>query len=171
MGSHGLRFEAELPLDQVAVLLHQTADALAEGCLRLGEDQQSLDELREVSISLRRRGQDLRLRIQATPRTRSREAGDRRVYRAHKQRMRRSFKALQRQAGAHELPAVDQLGTFLDQGQRMMRFPDKGPEFYPAFARGLESLREAVQAGDVGGFVRAMARIDVLRKAAHRRHR
>ncbi|MFH1809414.1 MAG: GAK system XXXCH domain-containing protein [Pseudomonadota bacterium] len=171
MGSTGLSLEAELPLDQVAVLLHQTADALATGVLRLGDEARGLEELREVQISLKQRDGVVRLKIRGRAARASAQKDSRGGYKALKKDMSRTWKAMQRLARRGEMPGLALGDRFHAQGERMMGYPDKGSSFYPAFARALESLREASHGDEIDGFREAVARIEKLKKAAHRRYK
>lgn len=171
MGSHGLRFEAELPLDQIAVLLHQTADGLAAGTLALGDDVHDLSGLRALDLGIELRGASARLRLKGKAQRSARATRPGDSYRALKKGMSHTWKALRRSARDGALPDPAIVQRFVEQGQAMMQHPDKGAAFFPAFTHALQALQRAADEGDAEAWGQALAQVDKLRKAAHRRYK
>jgi XXXCH domain-containing protein len=85
--------------------------------------------------------------------------------------MQRTWHELRRCARARALPAPAAVLRLVEQGQAMLQHTDRGAEFHQAFASRLQALQRAADGTDVDAWCTAVAQVDALRKAAHRRYR
>jgi XXXCH domain-containing protein len=88
-----------------------------------------------------------------------------------KKNMKASFKAIREQVSASRLPERSDLDQFIRDSEQMLFFPGYGDEYYPAYQRACQALKDAADRLDFATFKHQLEEIKKLMQDCHDRYK
>jgi XXXCH domain-containing protein len=184
----------ELSPRETASFLRQLADALEDGRVRFREQELELSGQVRVDEALKSKDDAEQLQVKITllcaapvavtpageetaPAVEQKAApapapeAKRPSYKKLKKAMAKVFKEIRQATQEGGLPPAEAVAEFCRQGRLMITYPDKGDEYYPAFAAGVDRLEKAAADGDLDAFSQAYNDLKEMRSSCHDKYK
>lgn len=88
-----------------------------------------------------------------------------------KKRMKAQYRDITRSLQDHRLPEPDVVDAFMADSARMVTYPGKGDEYYPAYTAACQGFAQALAAGDAGLAAERWDAVRLLMRDCHDRYK
>ncbi|GAB6058933.1 GAK system XXXCH domain-containing protein [Desulfonatronum parangueonense] len=175
--------------EQLAEMLRSMADAMEHGRLRLENVEFDWNDVQKINLAIRNSAGMAEVKLKIASGARSMVVPEEEdedptaieteipgapvpggSYGSLKKRMKKSFKNIMYALHENTWPSQPDIDDFIQDSGRMIRYPGKGDEFYPAYSEAVSVFQEAVRARDLDAAYQAAHALNSLKTQCHKKY-